>query len=144
MFDNHFVCTMHPSHPLAEKTLTLKRFVDAEHLLVSLTGDASGIVDSVLSDIGRTRRIAMTVNSFSSAINLLKETQLISVLPYPILAPSLEAGELIVKAVPIDIPPAEISMAWHCRDYHNPGLGWLRETLAQIIASIRTLIDTKL
>ncbi|OUS24311.1 LysR family transcriptional regulator [Gammaproteobacteria bacterium 45_16_T64] len=144
MFDNHFVCVMNVDHPLAEKNLSLKRFVNAEHVLVSLSGDASGIVDSELAALGMSRRIAVTVNSFGSAVNLVKQSQLISAMPYPIVAQCHAAKALVVKPLPVVVPPARITMAWHCRDDRSPRVGWLRRTMERIVHDKRALFDRKI
>jgi DNA-binding transcriptional LysR family regulator len=136
---NYFVAVMSPQHPLVDKEFDIKALVDSDNLLVSLSGDASGIVDAKLAEQNLTRRIAMTTNSFVSAMSLIKQTSLISVLPYPIAFEHVKSGDLIAKSMPIDIPPAEISMAWHNRSNRDVGLLWLRETIAQIVKNKQEL-----
>jgi DNA-binding transcriptional LysR family regulator len=140
MFDNHFVCVMGAHHPLADTPLSLSQFTGAEHLLVSLSGQASGIVDTKLAELGLTRRIAMTVNSFSAAIALLQQSNLITVLPYPVVAHALESGQLFAAPPPLSVPPARISMAWHRRQEQDVGLRWLRTTLERIVDEHRALL----
>jgi hypothetical protein len=41
--------------------------------------------------------------------------------------------------MPIDIPPAEISMAWHNRSNRDVGLLWLRETISKIVKNKQEL-----
>jgi len=131
--NNYFVAVMSPRHKLANNPISLTQFVEAEHLLVSLSGDASGTVDNKLSELKLTRRIAMTVNSFANATDLLKESSLISVLPYAIIANELESGTLVAKPLPFDLAPVEISMGWHRRNDRDLGLQWLRTTIHKII-----------
>jgi len=137
--NNYFVALMSPEHPLVHKEFDIKALVNSDNLLVSLSGDASGIVDIKLAEQNLTRRIAMTTNSFSSAMSLIKQTSLICVLPYAIAFEHLKNGSLIAKSVPIDIPPAEISMAWHNRSNRDVGLTWLRDTISQIVQSKQEL-----
>lgn len=133
MLDFHYVCVMRPDHPLAHKPLTLSEFTHADHLFVSLSGDAKGAVDKALAEIGMTRRIAMTVNSFASTYPLIKETDLITVLPYPIVAKAVDNGDVIICKPPISLPPVKIMMAWHTRQNREPCLHWLRNTLSEIL-----------
>lgn len=130
---NYFVAVMSPNNPLAKKELDLKTLVDSDNLLVSLSGDASGIVDIKLAEQNIKRRIAMTTNSFASAMSLIQQTSLICVLPYSIASDLVKSGNLIAKSVPLDIPPAEISMAWHNRSNKDVGLAWLRDTISEIV-----------
>jgi len=139
--NNHFVALMSPKHPLADQAFDLKALTTSDNLLVSLSGDASGIVDIKLAEKKLTRRIAMTTNNFSNAISLIKQTSLLCVLPYPVAFEHVQDGSLIAKSMPIDIPPAEISMAWHNRSNRDVGLIWLRETIANIIKNKQALFE---
>ncbi|MGF1731154.1 LysR family transcriptional regulator [Photobacterium kasasachensis] len=141
MFDNHFVCIMNSNHLLADTDLTLDNFLQADHLLVSLSGDATGILDERLAELDKTRRVAMTVNSFAGALNLLHASQLICSMPYSIVAEYHAIDKLAIKPLPIEIPPVKISMAWHCRDDHSPSLRWLRTVMERIVQSKDFLQD---
>jgi len=138
--NNYFVVVMSSKHALASLELSLDRFIEAQHLLVSLSGDASGAVDTKLSELKLTRRIAMTVNSFANATYLLKDSSLISVLPFSIIADDIKSGALIAKPLPFVLAPAEISMAWHKRNDRDLGLQWLRSMIKQIIADKAELL----
>lgn len=144
LFDNQFACIMNPDHELAEQNLTLGRFVNSDHLFVSLSGDARGIVDKQLQKLDKSRRVAMTVNSFAGAIEILRGSNLISVLPYSVVAKAIERGDLIAKKVPLDIPPAPISIAWHTRDQRDLGLIWLRDVIKNIMLNIDKNLEASL
>ncbi|WP_281629648.1 LysR family transcriptional regulator [Vibrio sp. St2] len=135
LYDNHFTCVMRPDHLLAERTLSLEDFCGADHLLVSLSGDPSGAVDSTLAIKGLQRRVAMTVNSFSGAMDLLEESNLISVLPFTVASKAIEKGRLIQKPMPISVPSPTISVAWHRRNQHNRALKWLINEVEAIIST---------
>jgi len=137
--NNYFVALMSPTHHLANKEFDIKSLVNSDNLLVSLSGDASGIVDIKLAEQNLKRRIAMTTNSFASAMSLIQQTSLICVLPYSIAAVHVKNESLIAKSVPIDIPPAEISMAWHNRSNNDVGLAWLRESIFEIVNNKKEL-----
>lgn len=125
IFENHFTCVMPPSHPRAKDDMSLETFCTEEHLLVSLSGDPKGIVDSRLKEMNLSRRVAITVNSFSSAIHLLKQSNLMSVMPRSVVCGDIHAGTLIEKPLPLVVPPAPISIAWHKRSANSQALKWL-------------------
>jgi DNA-binding transcriptional LysR family regulator len=135
MYDNHFVTVMGTHHELANQVLTLDNYLAAEHLLVSLSGEIGGIVDDKLAQSDVKRRTAMTVNSFASAINLIKQTRLIVTMPYPIVAEHLQQGNLVIKPVPLVLPSIKISLAWHSRNNHSQALKWLISVLDRIVES---------
>ena len=135
MYDNHFVTVMRADHKLAEGDLSLDNYVSAEHLLVSLSGDVTGLVDDALIQMGHKRRTAMTVNSFASAIQLIKQTNLICTLPYPIVAEHLSENTLAIKSLPFTLDSIEISLAWHSRNNHSQALKWLIAVLDRIVST---------
>lgn len=141
MYENQFVTVMRADHELANEELTLESYLKSEHLLVSLSGDVCGIVDDKLAEIDTKRRTAMTVNSFASAINLIKQTRLIITMPYAVIAEHLADGDLVLKPVPLTLPGIKISLAWHSRNNHSQALKWLIDVLDRIIDSKRHLFD---
>ena len=80
LFTENFVVTMRKGHPFARKP-TLKHYCDMRHLLVSMSGDAYGVVDAALAQQGLSRRVALTVPSFTMALATLAQTDLIGTLP---------------------------------------------------------------
>jgi len=80
LFVEDFVVTMRKGHPFA-RTPTLKHYCDMRHLLVSMSGDAYGVVDAALAQQGLSRRVALTVPSFMMALSTLAQTDLLGTLP---------------------------------------------------------------
>lgn len=132
LFDSYYACTMGNHHPLAHKPLQLEDFTQADHLMVSLSGDRQGIVDCMLSDLGLERRVAMTTNHFSVVPKLLRENTLIATLPFGAIFEYTHCGELWVTKPPIDIPIKPISLIWHERNERNPAHRWLRDAITCI------------
>ena len=124
---------MRPDHPLTKTNLSLAKFAAAEHLLVSLSGDSTGLTDQVLAQHGLTRRIAMTVNHFSSVSDLLKGSDLIAVVPSTAVHKAIFSGELAVVEPPVQINPHQVSSFWHKRQEKDQGLIWFREHVNRLI-----------
>lgn len=138
LFDTSYVCVMRKNHPLSKKTLSIETFSSAEHLLVSLSGDISSPTDQALQQLGFTRRIALTVNSFSSAVPIIKQSDLIAVLPTDLIHDHLECNQLAITLPPIVIPHSSIAMLWHNRQSADKGLIWLRKHISEIFIKRRT------
>jgi hypothetical protein len=77
---------MRKNHPLAQQKLDLDAYCKANHLLVSFSGRAHGLVDEALSQIGRERRILLTVNQFFTAGRVVANSDLVTVLPKHLIA----------------------------------------------------------
>ena len=126
LVDLDYICAMNPRHELAKGDLTLERFVAADHLLVSLSGDVLGYTDIVLAEHGLQRRVAMTINNFASATKVLEKSNLVCVLPSITVKPFVESGALLSRPLPIPVPGPKLSMFWHKRSDRELGNTWLR------------------
>ena len=138
LFDTSYVCVMRKGHPLTNKSLTVEAFSSADHLLVSLSGDIASPTDQALQQLGLNRRIALTVNSFSHAVPIIKESDLIAVLPTDLLHNYVACGELVITPPPLTIPHSSISMLWHKRQSAGKGLIWLQKHIKHIFITRRT------
>lgn len=127
LYAGEYVCVMRKEHPLADKELTLDRYCDANHLLVSFSGRARGLVDDALVSLNRERRILLTVNQFFTAGKVVAASDLLMVIPRHLIDATGMSNQLIQKALPFRLPEVHIDMLWHERDARSPGHRWLRE-----------------
>lgn len=133
LFSSLYVCVMRNDHPLAHADLSIEEFASAEHLLVTLSGETTGFSDQVLMQHGLSRRIAMTTNHFSSVEEIIKNSDLIAVVPSGAVADAIIAGRLSATKMPIDIPSQQVAMVWHKRQDRDGGLCWLRKHFKAIM-----------
>ena len=135
LYSGKYVCVMRKDHPLAKGELTLDAYCAANHLLVSFSGRAHGLSDEALADLGRERRILLTVNQFFTAGKVVASSDLITVLPRHLLASTGMTGALISKELPYPLPEVHVDMLWHERDARGPAHAWLRNHLQTIMQS---------
>lgn len=102
LYEEEFVIASRAGHPYA-KSPNLKRFCEMRHLLVSLTGDAHGFVDTALADRRLRRRIELTVPNFMMALAIIAETDLIAALPKQLVA--MHAARFRVVSTKAPLPP---------------------------------------
>lgn len=134
LFSPIYICIMNHEHPLAKADLSLQEFAAADHILVSLSGDITGYTDQVLLQHGLSRRVAVTVNHFSSVADLIQRSNLICVIPISAVAEEIIAGDIAATMPPIEIMPQQVSAIWHKRQDRDQGLIWLREHFKRIIS----------
>lgn len=132
LYSGQYVCVMRQHHPLARAELTLDTFCAANHLLVSFSGRAHGLVNDALERLGRERRILLTVNQFFTAGRVVANSDLLMVLPRHLIAATGMSTELIAKEIPFELPPVQVDMLWHQRDARNPAHQWLRDRLTDV------------
>lgn len=121
-----YVVAMRADHALAKGNLTLEQFSAAEHLQVSITGELTNYCDVALMQSGFHRRVACTVNHFSAIPALLKNSNLIAVVPTACVEQELIRGELAASSIPMEFPASHIACLWHKRQDRDGGLAWLR------------------
>lgn len=128
LFDERYVCIMRADHPGAVRgRLTLDRFCTLDHALVSYTGGSfEGVTDAALARLGRKRRVALSVTSFLVLPEILRQSDLIAVVPSRLAA---HTDGLVQCEPPLDIPGFSKYAAWHERTHHDAGHRWVRERL---------------
>ncbi|KAF7600115.1 MAG: transcriptional regulator [Candidatus Dactylopiibacterium carminicum] len=128
LFDERYVCVMRMDHPAAgEPALSLDRFCALEHALVSYNGGSfSGVTDEALARAGRTRRVSLSVQSFLVLPEILRQSDLVAVLPERLVA---DVPGLRLFDPPVEIPGFTKMLVWHERNHGSPGQRWLRELL---------------
>jgi DNA-binding transcriptional LysR family regulator len=125
-----YVCVMRHDHPLAaQRTLTLDAFCAAQHLRVSFAGRPRGFVDDALHRLGRTRRVMITVNQFHSAGCVVRQSDLLTVLPRSFVPATGFASELTCRALPFEMPGIDVALLWHRRHEHDAAQRWLRQQM---------------
>ena len=143
LYAGHYVCVMRKNHPLADQELTLDRYCDANHLLVSFSGRARGLVDDALVSLNRERRILLTVNQFFTAGKVVAASDLLMVIPFHLIDATGMSEQLIQKSLPFSLPEVHIDMLWHERDARSPGHRWLREQLRNSSALANRSLEKK-
>lgn len=137
LYEDRYVCAVRKAHPLRGRKITLDRFCQFPHMLVSPTeGGFVGPTDRALAERGRQRRVALSVPGFLVLPEILQTEDLIAVVPERVLV-GRSAG-LRTFAPPVPIPGFAVLALWHPRVQHDPAHRWLRELLAATAAGIRS------
>ena len=126
LFNGQYVCVMRQGHPLARGPLTMKRYSEAHHLLVSFSGRPFGFVDEALASLGRKRRIVLTVNQFFTAGRVVAASDLLTVMPRHFVKVTGMAQEFVLRDLPFDVSPVHVDSLWHLRQGQRSDHAWLR------------------
>jgi DNA-binding transcriptional LysR family regulator len=129
--ESEYRCVMRKGHPLAKGELTLDRYCDAHHLLVSFSGRAYGAIDGALAALGRRRRIVLTVNQFFTAGRVVTQSDLLTVLPSTFIEATGYRDRLVDRPVPVALAGIQVEMLWHIRHDADPAQRWLRQRLVE-------------
>lgn len=130
-----YACFMRRGHPLADrKRLSVRSFLNAGHVDVSLAGRMLATYDQFLASRGLARNVVAIVNHYGAAYEIVRQSDLIGVLPRDLRGQSRHAPFLQAMPVPLQAPPRIVSLFWHQRNDTVPAQRWLRETLVELFA----------
>ena len=80
LYDEDFVIVRRGGSP-APRKFTLAQYCALPHVLVSMSGDPSGLMDRELARRNASRRVALTVSNFMLALAVVAESDLVAALP---------------------------------------------------------------
>ena len=130
LYNGEYVCVMRKGHPLARGPLTIKRYTEAHHLLVSFSGRPFGFVDEALASLGRKRRVVITVNQFFTAGRVVTNSDLLTVMPRHFVRVTGMAHELVLRDLPFEVSPVHVDSLWHRRQGQRSDHAWIRLAVA--------------
>ncbi len=131
LYGCEYRCVMRKDHPLSEPgALTLDAYCAARHVRVSFAGRQRGFVDRALADLGRDRQVTMTVTHFFTATAVVRQSDLLTVLPENFVRASGFLPDLAVCDLPFELPRIDVGLLWHRRHENDSAQRWLRETIA--------------
>ncbi|MCC6750329.1 MAG: LysR family transcriptional regulator [Deltaproteobacteria bacterium] len=132
LFEERFVCVLRKGHPAARRRLTLDRFCALPHLLVAPRGAPGGLVDSSLAELGRTRRVTLTVSQFLVAPHVVAHSDLAWTAPTRIAKAYARLLPLVLRPVPLPLGGFTLAQLWHERQHRDPAHLWFRARLAEV------------
>jgi DNA-binding transcriptional LysR family regulator len=121
---DHLVAVTRPDHPFA-RAPSLDTYCAARHVFMSLTGDMTGVIDTVLARMGRQRVVTTTVPNAMLALLIAASTDLVAGVPASLAASQAARFGLVVTPLPFepDLTPlvAVVTRAAHA----DAGIAWL-------------------
>lgn len=134
LFEEAFVTAQRKGHPRGNKPLTLDEFCTRDHLLISTSGGHfAGMVDNALAELGRTRHVSVSVQSYALAPLILGSTDLLCTLPRRFL--QRFEGVLDLVETPLELAPFEMNLFWHPRVNADAAHAWLRNIVLKAARS---------
>lgn len=129
LLEDSYAVVLRKGHPLAARKLTLKAYCAAEHLLVSVGGELTGIVDMTLQRDGLSRQVIASVPQFFAALATVASSDLIVTLPARLARMHARRFGLAVAPPPLAIRPFTVSVVWHKRAASDLALRWIRQQM---------------
>jgi DNA-binding transcriptional LysR family regulator len=134
LFDEDFVVAMRKGHRL-ERSPTIKEFCRFRHMLVSADADPHGFVDDILSKRGLTRRVALTVPTFTLALTQLGNVDMVAVLPRRLVTNGAARFGLTYAELPFKRKPDPVVAVAPKSAMMDKGIAFVVDLLAEAAGS---------
>ncbi|MEM9191549.1 MAG: LysR family transcriptional regulator [Myxococcota bacterium] len=111
---------------------SMARYLASDHILVvPLEESDDGLVDQLLRANNQRRRVALSVPTFSAALRIVAETDLVATVPEVLCR--VVAPKLFRAKPPLEIPCDPMCLVWHPRHTTDPRHQFLRQELRATI-----------
>jgi len=131
LYEEEYVAVVREDHPIGRGRISVDRFLSFDHVVVSPSdGALVGPADAALAQLGRERRVALSVPSFLVLKEILETDDLIAFVPRRLIG--RHPARLRQIRAPVEIPGFSVIAAWHNRTHRDPSLQWVRERLTRL------------
>ena len=129
LFRETFTCLVQQHHPRIHNELTIERYTQEQHALISARGIVTGNVDVALKKQGLERYVRLTLPHILSAPAVIASTDLIVTMATRIARRFADEHSLKTFLPPIELKGFDIAMAWHPRFDNDSALQWLQNEI---------------
>ncbi len=138
MFVDRMVCLVRRDHPVLGRPLTPESFCRLEHVAIE-PAEATmyrAVLDNALSDLGLSRRIAISKPDFMGIPFLLEHSDLVATMPERLARLFADKFALAIFAPPLALPALDVQMMWHKSTQESAAHIWLRDVVAQVCRAL--------
>jgi DNA-binding transcriptional LysR family regulator len=132
LFTDEYVCVVRRGHPVVKTKLTLSRYLQLSHVLVSSRADSPGSVDRALLALGKQRSVGARVSHFLTVPVLVSQTDFVAALDRRVAEVFARPLGLKLFAPPLKLPKGTIGQVWHEQQDGDPAQRWLRALIADV------------
>ena len=134
LFREKIVCLVRTGHPLGKRRLTLARYLEQNHVVVSLLGGRQGLVEQALDRLGYRRKVQLRIPYFGAVGAIVERTDLVATLPKRLAKRLTTLSKTRILPAPIEFQEFTYIQAWHPRYDSDPAHQWLRELIRKASA----------
>ncbi len=137
LFRERFVLAARRGHPALDGgALTPEEFAALPHVLMTLRRDATGAIDDALAGLGLKRRVALTVADHLLVPFVIAASDMVAALPQRMAQRFAECTGLMIREVPLPLPPWDVSLIWGGATDRDSAQVWLRKLLTHATGAL--------
>ena len=135
LFEEQYVCLVAQHHPQIHNHLSLEQYISNPHILITYTGDLTGVIDRALGDQGLKRKVIASFPYHLAAPSIVAKTDCIVTLSERIARLYHWSGVKQLQ-LPLNFAPYMETLLWHKRDDNDRTHQWLRDTIIEIASQM--------
>ncbi|NIY82713.1 LysR family transcriptional regulator [Vibrio hepatarius] len=133
LYTEQHLCLFDPQSVSLDSPLTLERFVQIEHALVSPDGSLQTQVDKLLAKRGLERRVGVASRHFLTVRRLLIGRELVCIVPKRFAEMEMYNHTLAAVAPPVEVPDFDIRLLFLKANQYEENNIWIRKLVVQIV-----------
>ncbi|HUN70646.1 MAG TPA: LysR family transcriptional regulator [Burkholderiales bacterium] len=131
LFRNSFICAVAANHPTLAEPLSLRKFLDAAHAVVSPEGRSHDLFERELQRRGCVRRVRLEIPHYLSLPAIIVESDLVATVPRDIGLAFARLAKLRLLEPPVKVF-FDVKQYWHERAHQDPVNVWLRKMVHEL------------
>ncbi|ELK5319856.1 LysR family transcriptional regulator [Vibrio vulnificus] len=133
LFNDNYAVVMCRNHALANQPMTLERYCQSRHVIVSGNGLGKTDIDHELKRLNQQREVVASLPHFSMVPELLINTDLIATLPRRLVGHLSHRYEITVVELPFYTADFRVEQFWHLIHHSNPAHQWVRQEIKNMV-----------
>lgn len=113
--------------------LSVKQFVSAPHVAVSLEGSTSTSIDTALARLGHRRQVVATAPRFSALPMTLQAIPAIATVPESVARCMAQLHDLVTSALPFELAAEPVTLLYRRIDQADSRAVWLRRLFVEVV-----------
>ncbi len=132
VFKDDFVCVGKKGNPHFKPTLTLKKYSEARHLLISPQGDMKSRSSAAFKKHKLEQHFQAGVSSFISPGWMICESDLLLTCPRKLALAWQKHLPVEIAKLPFTLEGIAVVQVWHARSHKDPAHMWMRNLIHKI------------
>lgn len=132
IFKDEFVCVGRKGNPFLKGNLTVAKYAEARHILITPQGDMKSRSAAALKKLKHIQKFQAGVASFISPGWMLAESDLLLTCPRKLAEAYVKHLPLEIAKLPFSIEGISVVQVWHSRHHKDPAHIWLRNLIKEI------------
>jgi len=132
LYEEDYLIVGRKDAAVMRQRLTLRRFLAAEHVLVSPVGELSGVVDEALASQDERREVIAAMPLFLPALAVVAATGAIATVPARLALAYARRFDLVTAPPPLELRRFTISAVRHKRNARSAMHDWLLDGMREV------------